>query len=730
MNTQFLPDSSEHPTLLRIEGMSCAGCVRSVENALAGVPGVDAASVNFASETAAVTGAFDAALLLQAVKNAGYDARPYEQQSIAAQEEDISQAFRWSFARSAVALAGGAMLMADMYFGWLPPLTAPLPWLIIGLLTLGVMVLAGGHFYRGAVAATLNRTATMDTLIALGTGTAWIYSMGILLVPEFFPEASRHQFFEAALFIIGFVNLGKALENNARSRSSLAIQRLFDRTPEMVRKLTDDREEFVPLVTIVAGDHIRIVPGDYVPVDGEVLEGTGSVDESMLTGESAPVEVQAGDRVKAGTVNVDGALVIKAISVGSATTLASMMRLVAEAQNSKPAVARLVDQISAVFVPVVVLIALMAMSVWYLAGPEPALSHAVVVAMSVLIIACPCALGLAVPMSIIIGIGRAAARGMLVRNSEVLQSAAGLDVIVFDKTGTLTRGQPMVTEVRGLNAEQQAVAAGLAALSNHPLSSAIVRYCESQGVPARNLTDFSSQAGGGISGKVGAEVVQMGSRAYLEAARVAGLTEVEVPGSVVYLAIAGEVKGCFLLRDEIRAEAAGVLSQLSALGVESVMLTGDRQEVAAEIAAKLGLSAFHAGLSPEQKLEWIKCRQAEGQSVGMVGDGTNDAAALAAADVGFAMGEGTDVAIESADVTLISESLASLESTITLSRKILGNIRQNLFAAFAYNVLLIPVAAGLLYPLTGWLMDPALAGLAMALSSVSVVANASRLARA
>lgn len=730
MNTQFLPDPKEHLMLLRIEGMSCAGCVRSVENALAGVPGVDAASVNFASETAAVTGAVDAALLLQAVKNAGYEARPYEQQSIAAQEGEISQTFRWSFARSAIALAGGAALMADMYLGWLPPLTEPLPWLIIGLVTLVVMVLAGGHFYRGALAATLNRTATMDTLIALGTGTAWIYSMGILLVPAFFPEASRHQFFEAALFIIGFVNLGKALENNARSRSSLAIQRLFDRTPDMVRKLTSDGEQIVPLVTIVAGDKLRMVPGDYVPVDGKVIEGTGSVDESMLTGESAPVTVQAGDKVKAGTVNVDGALVIEAVGVGSATTLAAMIRLVAEAQNSKPAVARLVDQISAVFVPVVVLIALIAMSVWYLAGPEPALSHAVVVAMSVLIIACPCALGLAVPMSIIIGISRAAARGLLVRNSEVLQSAASLDVIVFDKTGTLTRGKPVVAEVQGLGAEQLAVAAGLASLSNHPLSTAVVSYCDSQGLRARTITDFSSQAGGGISGKVGTQTVRMGSRAYLRGAGVADFTEVDAPGSVVYLAIAGEVKGCFLLRDEIRAEAAEVLSRLSALGVEAVMLTGDRQEVAADIATTLGLRAYHAGLSPEEKLDWIKSLQAEGRSVGMVGDGVNDAAALAAADVGFAMGEGTDVAIESADVTLVSDTLASVEQTVALSRRILGNIRQNLIAAFAYNVLLIPVAAGLLYPLTGWLMDPALAGLAMALSSVSVVANASRLARA
>jgi Cu+-exporting ATPase len=720
------PDTQE-TILLSVNGMSCAGCVRTVEAALKDVPGVQIASVNFAGQTAAVTGETLASSLVRAVNDAGYDARLLRQNSIESQENEAVDLLRRSLFRSSLALAGGSLLMADMWFGLLPSFNVTIVWVAIGIATLACMLIAGGHFFRGALSAARHLSTTMDTLIVLGTGSAWIYSMVVILYPELLPIGSRHQFFEAALFVIGFVNLGKALEMNARSRASLAIQKLFDLTPRFVTLIDGDEERLVPVADVEPGQQLRIRPGENFPVDGFVVDGKSSADESLLTGESLAIPLVKGSGVSAGTLNIDGSLLVEAASVGEETRLAAIRRLVNEAQNSKPPVARLVDQITAVFVPVIILIAGLTFMTWWLVGPEPQLSFAFVTAMSVLIIACPCALGLAVPMSIMVGIGRAATNGLLIRNSEVLQVASTLDIVVLDKTGTLTMGEPEVNTIDGLNTQGLSIVLGLEQQSAHPVAKSIVSVCLGRHITPAEVSSITEYPGGGVVAEFLGDELVLGSLNFLKQRRISGVPEVERIGTVVALAVGSAYVGHFVLSDKVREGARETIQSLLALGVTPVMLTGDRSAIAEVVAEQVGITEIHAEVSPEKKLALIQAFQAAGRKVAMVGDGINDAAALSAADVGFAMGLGSDVALESADVTLRNGSLQGIEQMIRLSRKVLSNVRQNLVGAFGYNILLIPVAAGVLYPFFGLLINPAFAGLAMALSSVTVVFNAGRL---
>ncbi len=720
------PDTQK-TILLSVNGMSCAGCVRTVEAALKDVPGVQIASVNFAGQTAAVTGETLASSLIRAVNDAGYDARLLRHNSIESQENEAVDLLRRSLFRSSLALAGGSLLMADMWFGLLPSFNVTIVWVPIGIATLACMLIAGGHFFRGALSAARHLSTTMDTLIVLGTGSAWIYSMVVILYPELLPIGSRHQFFEAALFVIGFVNLGKALEMNARSRASLAIQKLFDLTPRFVTLIDGDEERLVPVADVEPGQQLRIRPGENFPVDGIVVDGKSSADESLLTGESLAIPLVKGSGVSAGTLNIEGSLLVEAASVGEKTRLAAIRRLVNEAQNSKPPVARLVDQITAVFVPVIILIAGLTFMTWWLVGPEPQLSFAFVTAMSVLIIACPCALGLAVPMSIMVGIGRAATNGLLIRNSEVLQVASTLDIVVLDKTGTLTMGEPEVNTIEGLNAQGLSIVLGLEQQSAHPVAKSIVSVCLGRHITPAEVSSITEYPGGGVVAEFLGDELVLGSLNFLKQRRISGVPEVERIGTVVALAVGSAYVGHFVLSDKVREGARETIQSLLALGVTPVMLTGDRSAIAAVVAEQVGITEIHAEVSPEKKLALIQAFQAAGRKVAMVGDGINDAAALSAADVGFAMGLGSDVALESADVTLRNGSLQGIEQMIRLSRKVLSNVRQNLVGAFGYNILLIPVAAGVLYPFFGLLINPAFAGLAMALSSVTVVFNAGRL---
>jgi len=720
------PDTQE-TILLSVNGMSCAGCVRTVEAALKDVPGVQIASVNFAGQTAAVTGETLASSLIRAVNDAGYDASLLHQNSIESQENEAVDLLRRSLFRSSLALAGGSLLMADMWFGVLPSFDVTIVWVAIGIATLACMLIAGGHFFRGALSAARHLSTTMDTLIVLGTGSAWIYSMVVILYPELLPIGSRHQFFEAALFVIGFVNLGKALEMNARSRASLAIQKLYDLTPRFVTLIDGDEERLVPVADVEPGQQLRIRPGENFPVDGVVVDGKSAADESLLTGESLAIPLVKGSGVSAGTLNIDGSLLVEAASVGEETRLAAIRRLVNEAQNSKPPVARLVDQITVVFVPVIILMAGLTFMTWWLVGPEPQLSFAFVTAMSVLIIACPCALGLAVPMSIMVGIGRAATNGLLIRNSEVLQVASTLDIVVLDKTGTLTMGEPEVNTIDGLNAQGLSIVLGLEQQSAHPVAKSIVSVCLGRHITPAEVSSITEYPGGGVVAEFLGDELVLGSLSFLKQRRISGVPEVERIGTVVALAVGSAYVGHFVLIDKVREGARETIQSLLALGVTPVMLTGDRSAIAEVVAEQVGITEIHAEVSPEKKLALIQAFQAAGHKVAMVGDGINDAAALSAADVGFAMGLGSDVALESADVTLRDGSLQGIEQMIRLSRKVLSNVRQNLVAAFGYNILLIPVAAGVLYPFFGLLINPAFAGLAMALSSVTVVFNAGRL---
>ncbi|HFI5310161.1 TPA: copper-exporting P-type ATPase CopA [Serratia liquefaciens] len=727
---------------LLLSGMSCASCVSKVQNALQSVSGVDQARVNLAERSALITGSADPQALVAAVEKAGYGAEMIQDETERRErQQQTAQAnmkrFRW---QAALGLALGIPLMAWGLFGGSMSLTPETqrPWLLVGLLTLAVMVFAGGHFYRNAWRALMNGSATMDTLVALGTGAAWLYSISVNLWPDFFPMAARHLYYEASAMIIGLINLGHALEQRARQRSSQALERLLDLTPPTARLVTDDGEKSIPLAQVQLGMTLRLTTGDRIPVDGEIIQGEVWLDEAMLTGEAVPQQKSVGDTVHAGTVVDDGSVLFRAGAIGSKTTLARIIKLVRQAQSSKPEIGKLADRISAVFVPTVVAIALFSAAIWYFFGPQPQLVYTLVIATTVLIIACPCALGLATPMSIISGVGRAAEFGVLVRDADALQQASQLDTLVFDKTGTLTEGQPRVVEILTFNqvSEQQALcwAAALEQGASHPLARAIVDHAEGQALP--QVEQFRTLRGAGVSGEVDGMKLLLGNAALLQQHQVATAEldtqmqqQAERGITPVLLAVEGKPAALFAIRDPMRADSVEALQRLHRQGYQLVMLTGDNPVTANAIAKEAGIDRVIAGVLPEGKAEAIKQLQAQGHRVAMIGDGINDAPALAQADVGIAMGGGSDIAIETAAITLMRHSLNGVADALELSKATLRNMKQNLLGAFVYNTLGIPIAAGVLYPLTGTLLSPVVAGAAMALSSITVVSNANRLLR-
>ncbi|CAI0715898.1 Copper-exporting P-type ATPase A [Serratia liquefaciens] len=727
---------------LLLSGMSCASCVSKVQNALQSVSGVDQARVNLAERSALITGSADPQALVAAVEKAGYGAEMIQDETERRErQQQTAQAnmkrFRW---QAALGLALGIPLMAWGLFGGSMSLTPETqrPWLLVGLLTLAVMVFAGGHFYRNAWRALMNGSATMDTLVALGTGAAWLYSISVNLWPDFFPMAARHLYYEASAMIIGLINLGHALEQRARQRSSQALERLLDLTPPTARLVTDDGEKSIPLAQVQLGMTLRLTTGDRIPVDGEIIQGEVWLDEAMLTGEAVPQQKSVGDTVHAGTVVDDGSVLFRAGAIGSKTTLARIIKLVRQAQSSKPEIGKLADRISAVFVPTVVAIALFSAAIWYFFGPQPQLVYTLVITTTVLIIACPCALGLATPMSIISGVGRAAEFGVLVRDADALQQASQLDTLVFDKTGTLTEGQPRVVEILTFNqvSEQQALrwAAALEQGASHPLARAIVDHAEGQALP--QVKQFRTLRGAGVSGEVDGMKLLLGNAALLQQHQVATAEldtqmqqQAERGITPVLLAVEGKPAALFAIRDPLRADSVEALQRLHRQGYQLVMLTGDNPVTANAIAKEAGIDRVIAGVLPEGKAEAIKQLQAQGHRVAMIGDGINDAPALAQADVGIAMGGGSDIAIETAAITLMRHSLNGVADALELSKATLRNMKQNLLGAFVYNTLGIPIAAGVLYPLTGTLLSPVVAGAAMALSSITVVSNANRLLR-
>lgn len=611
-------------------------------------------------------------------------------------------------------------------------------WVVVSYLTLRIMQYSGGHFYRGAIKSWEHRQANMDTLVALGTGAAWVYSTVAIFFAHGLPPMSRHAYFEAAVTVLAFINLGGALETRARGKSSAAIRQLIGLQPRTARVIREGVEMDIPISDVGLDETLRVRPGEKIPVDGEVIEGESSIDESMLTGEALPVTKRAGDTVTCGTVNQSGTFLFRAVRIGRDTALAQIIQSVKDAQSTKPEIARLVDKIAAVFVPIVISISLFTLLIWWIFGPDPSIGYAFVTAMTVLVIACPCALGLATPISVMVAVGRAAQEGILIRKGDALQSAGKLNTIILDKTGTITQGKPKLAVIECLSDWDEAKvlqwASTLESGSEHPLAAAIREAAKERNLEDLSLSRFMALSGLGIRGAIGEEDVLLGNLPLMEREQVdiSGLSErLENLGrkgqTPVVLAAGGKAVGILAIADPLKPDSREAIQKLKSLGIRLVMLTGDNEVTAKAIAEEVGIEEIRAQVLPSDKATVVKSLQVIGESVGMVGDGINDAPALAQANVGFAIGTGTDIAIESADIVLMGGSLSKVAESIALSRATVRNIEQNLIGAFIYNVLAIPVAAGLLYPLFGILLNPMIAGAAMAMSSVTVVTNANRL---
>ncbi|MBL4765717.1 MAG: copper-translocating P-type ATPase [Colwellia sp.] len=731
---------------LIIEGASCASCVSKIEMALKNSAGVDNAEMNFALRTVLVTGQVDVNSLIKTIEAIGYNAKSANDTSDnqLLDEKEVADKKYYGRLMTQVWLALGLGVPLMIYSIAGGPMTVETTleqgvWLFIGLLCAAIMYFAGKHFYIGAWKSFVNHSANMDTLIALGTGTAWLYSMVVVFFPMALPEMARHVYFEATAMIIGLINLGLALEVKARGRTSEAIKRLIGLQAKTARVIRDNKEIDIAIEQVLLNDIVRIRPGEKIPVDGIVTQGHTSIDESMLTGEPMPIEKVAEDEIVAGTLNKSGSILFKATRVGKDTALAQIINMVKRAQNSKPPIGRLADAIAAYFVPVIMITAIVSALVWLNFGPHPALAFAVVSATTVLIIACPCALGLATPMSVMVGVGKAAEAGVLIRNGEALQTASKITAMILDKTGTITEGAPKVTDV--LIADKAftekyilTIAASIESGSEHPLAQAIVDSAIEQGIDPEKVSDFHAIAGYGVKAIFNGTQLLFGNQKLMLKNRVAlkGFvvkaqhlaTEAKTP---MYLAIDNKLAAIIAVADPIKADSAAAIQRLQANGIRVVMLTGDNRATAKAVAKKVGVKEVFAEVLPEDKANKVAELQAQGEIVGMTGDGINDAPALALANVGFAIGTGTDVAIESADITLMRGSLHGLADAIAVSKATLRNIKQNLFGAFIYNIAGVPFAAGLLYPFFGILLNPVIAGAAMAFSSLTVVSNANRL---
>ncbi len=740
-----MPSNTSSIEYFQVSGASCASCVSKIESALKAVVGVDDAVMNLAQSTASVTGQASVAEMIGALKRAGYDAESITEvsdQSVLDKKEQADEAYSKRLKRDMwIALSLGVPLMMWGLVGGEMTVSTGiqrLAWFAVGCLTFGVMFFSGRHFYVGAWKSFVNHSANMDTLIALGTGTAWLYSMFVVFFPHIIPEMARHVYFEATAMIIGLINLGLMLEVRARGKTSEAIKRLIGLQPKTARVVRDGEEIDIEIELVQLGDQLRIRPGEKISVDGVVLEGRTAVDESMLTGEPMPVDKSIGDEVVAGTINRSGSILFSATRVGKDTALARIIEMVKRAQNSKPPIGRMADVIAAYFVPTIMIVAVVSALAWLNFGPEPTVVFAMVSATTVLIIACPCALGLATPMSVMVGVGKAAEAGVLIRSGEALQTASKITAMILDKTGTITLGQPKVTRIVLAHANDESevlqLAASLEAGSEHPLALAIIDSAKERGLSLDPVERFQAISGHGVSGVVRGQILLFGNEKlmldnsiemedYIKSAQQMA----EQAQTPMYVAVDGRLSAIIAVEDPIKDDSVAAIQRLKKNGVRVVMLTGDNRDTAKAVAAKVGISEYFAEVLPEQKSAKVAELQAQREIVGMTGDGINDAPALALANVGFAIGTGTDVAIESADITLMRGSLHGLADAISVSKATLRNIKQNLVGAFFYNVAGVPVAAGVLYPFFGLLLSPVIAGAAMAFSSLTVVSNANRL---
>ena len=747
---------------LYVPQMNCASCVAKIEGAFEKLsqPGVDTklvARVNLADKQVHIQGDISSELAIVTVASVGYDSELVLDAKLASEKkiQDERVEYRTRIIQSMLGLGLGVPMMLWGLLGGEMMVNNPsqqLAWGVMGIITFILLVTTGGHFYKGMWRALKARSANMDTLIVLGTTTAWAYSMLVVIMPSWFPAETRHVYFEASVMILGLINLGHALELRAKGKTSEAVQRLIGLQSTTAIRLTDSGDEEVEIAQIQLGDKLRLQPGSRVALDGEVLSGESNLNESMLTGEPIPVSKSIGDMLSAGTVNGNGSIIYRVTAGLTDTRLSKIIDLVQQAQTSKMPIGRLTDKISAYFVPVVVIIALVASMVWYLVGPAPQISHALVVLTSVLIIACPCALGLATPMSIMVSVGRAAQMGVLIKNGEALQTASKVTCVVLDKTGTITSGKPSVTDIRlldsyddgsGSESGSQASAseqllflvASLEQHSEHPLAQAMLDEAKTRELSLVEPERFNNIQGKGIVGIVSGVELAIGNMSLMVMENISGVDalqdEVETLAQLgktpVYVAQEGRLVGVIAISDPVKPDAKEAIAALKRAGKRVILLSGDKQETVQAVADEVGIDEVIAGVLPEQKQAKIIELKESGEVVAMVGDGINDAPALMSADVGIAMGSGTEVAIESADLTLLTGRLSVLADTFALAKASMRNIKQNLFGAFIYNSLGIPVAAGVLFPLTGILLSPVIAGAAMALSSLTVVTNANRL---
>ncbi|AQS37196.1 copper/silver-translocating P-type ATPase [Shewanella psychrophila] len=740
---------------LYVPQMNCASCVAKIEGAFEklSLPSV-AARVNLADKQVQIQGDISSVLAIATVASVGYDSELVLDAKLASENKIEAERieYRTRIIQSMFGLGLGIPMMLWGLLGGEMMVNNPsqqLVWGGMGIVTFILLVTTGGHFYKGMWRALKARSANMDTLIVLGTTTAWAYSMLVVIMPSWFPAETRHVYFEASVMILGLINLGHALELRAKGKTSEAVQRLIGLQSTTAIRLSDSGDEEVEIDQIQIGDKLRLQPGSRVALDGEVLSGESNLNESMLTGEPIPVSKSLGDTLSAGTVNGNGSIIYRVTAGLTDTRLSKIIGLVQQAQTSKMPIGRLTDKISAYFVPVVVIIALVASIVWYLAGPAPQISHALVVLTSVLIIACPCALGLATPMSIMVSVGRAAQMGVLIKNGEALQIASKVTTVVLDKTGTITAGKPSVTDIHLVDgdydderssqdtASEQLLflVASLEQHSEHPLAQAMLDATKTRDLSLVEPERFNNIQGKGIVGMVSGVELAIGNMSLMTMEEISGVdalqdevqTLAQLGKTPVYVAQEGRLVAVIAISDPVKSDAKDAIAALKRAGKRVILLSGDKQETVQAVADEVGIEEVIAGVLPEQKQAKIIELKESGEVVAMVGDGINDAPALMSADVGIAMGDGTEVAIESADLTFLTGRLSVLADTFALANASMRNIKQNLFGAFIYNSLGIPVAAGVLFPLTGILLSPVIAGAAMALSSLTVVTNANRL---
>ena len=730
---------------LNLRGMHCASCANSIQSATRSISGVASSNVNFATEEVVIE--FDkkktsSSAIQKVIKDIGYEAILPEQvnsdreKNVRLSElQDLTRKVWVGGAIGIILVIGSLPMMTGLQIPLIPAFLHD-RWLQLAL-ALPVQLWCGSSFYIGAWKAFKNHTATMDTLIALGTLAAFSYSITVTLNPTFFiaqglqPEV----YYEVSVIVITLILLGKLFENRAKGETSDAIRKLIGLQAKTARVLRDGKESDIPIEDVQINDIVLVRPGEKIPVDGEAIAGNSTVDESMVTGESIPIEKKVGDRVIGATMNKSGSLQIRANRIGKDTVLSQIVQLVKDAQGSKAPIQRLADQVTGWFVPVVISIAIATFIIWFEIMGN--ITLATISAVGVLIIACPCALGLAAPTSIMVGTGKGAENGILIKDAGSLELAHKVQTIVLDKTGTLTEGKPVVTDIFSISKNDNELLKLVAAIernSEHPLAEAIVNHAKQKDLTIPEVNEFIAIAGSGVQGKVNNSLVQVGTRRWMDELKI-DTSELhqyqdswETGGkTVVLIAVDNVARGLIGIADKLKPSSQTAVASLQRMKIEVVMLTGDNQSTAEAIAREVGIKRVFAGVRPDQKVAKIRELQAEGKVVAMVGDGINDAPALAQADVGLAIGTGTDVAIAASDITLISGDLQGIVTAIQLSRATINNIQQNLFFAFIYNVAGIPIAAGILYPFFGWLLNPIIAGAAMAFSSVSVVTNALRL---